>query len=463
MKTYELMDQLGRSTREFELPLRELETRLADVAAQEAQTEARIAQALSTLGSMHLEHNGDIGQEAATVLELRAAEEREQRAWLKGIESEIADLLEQVRAAHGDADQASARVREHLYGDPAFVEAIKTRNAAAAAQARLEQHGADLWAECERKLPGFEQQRLYTYLLNAGYGEPDYRAQGMTRVLDGWIGRLCNFAENRRNHLALLGMRDELSRQRHTLADQLASADKVLAPLSAQAERKAGLDAARERLRQLERQVELAKGRANQMHDKLSAYADGKDARYVRARELVTRRLREQSIDKLMEQARATPMLADDEVVHHLSELYEQRRSLQQQQHQLAERRSETYAQYERAKALERDLRHHRQYMVHGRYDNGMDWAGLFMGYMAGAMTSHDVTRVLGEHLQREAGYGEDGFGWSAGQMDGSGADDEHWRRTPSALDFGHSAGGSDSYSSSDSSGGGDYSTSDSF
>src|SRR5688500_16772963 len=100
MKTYELMDQLGRDARNYEVPLRDIETRLAGVAAREAQLDAAIVENLSRFGRMQMEHGADIGQEATTVLRLRAAEEREQRADLKVIEKQIEELLQEQQEAN---------------------------------------------------------------------------------------------------------------------------------------------------------------------------------------------------------------------------------------------------------------------------------------------------------------------------------------------------------------------------
>ena len=437
MKTFELMEQLGRGARSFEVPLREVEGRLAELASQEAQIDADIAEALSQLSRMQLEHGSDVGHEAATVLRLRAAEEREQRADLKVIEKEIAGLLAQVPAVNAQIEQAEARLRDHLYGDPDFVAAIKTRNTAKVARDQFEQDGQELWDECERKLPAYDQQPLYAYLLKAGYGEPRYRGSGLTRTMDDWIARLCNYRENRVSQLALLGMRDELTRRRDMLGAQLEHCEQVIAAATEQAGKKAGMDAARRGLRELEEKIAAAKRRAGEMNEQLAAYADCADPRYVRARELVARQLGEHSIDELVRKAKLTHSLADDELVIRLSDMYEKRQGLLEQRRALNEQRQANSEKYGRAKSLERELRGHQQVNSRGSFD-GLDWGAMFVGYMAGSLSSGDVERTLTNAFHREIGFPD--------TRAGSGSDS-----------------GSDSFGTSDSSGDGSYSSSDSF
>lgn len=404
MKSYELLDQLGRDARNYEVPLRDIETRLADVASQEAQLEAAIVENLARFGRMQMEHGADIGQEASTVLRLRAAEEREQRADLKVIEKEIDELLAEQQEAHRGIELAGARLRDYLYGEQDYIAAVKTRNTARAARDWLREHGKELGDECARKLPEYDRHPLYTYLAKRQYGEPAYRAVGITRALDAWIARLCNYQGNRVNQLALLGMRDELARQQVTQAEQLSQSEAAIANLSADAERRAGMDAARRRLQQIEERILDAKRRARELGDKLARYADCLDPRYLRARELVAKRLGEQSIDALFEKARATASLADDELVIQLSEMYEKRRRLQDERQELSGRRAEIAEKYNKVKELEREVRAQQQSSGgnggQASYD-GLDWAKLFTGFMAGAVNNRDIEKTLVKHLKK--------------------------------------------------------------
>lgn len=403
MKTHELLDQLGRDARNYEVPLRDIEARLASVATQEAELEARIVENLARFGRMQMEHGADIGQEATTVLRLRAAEEREQRADLKVIEKEIEGLLAEQQEANRAIDLAAARLRDYLYGEEHYVAALKTRNSVRAARDWLREHGDDLNQECARKLPAYERDPLYVYLLKRQYGEPAYRGSGLARALDHWIAKLCNYQANRVSQLALIGIREELARQQVTQAEQLSHSEAVIANLSSEAEGRAGMHTARERLRRVEERIQNAKQRASALNEQLARYADCTDPRYLRARELVARRLGEQSIDTLFEKARATASLADDELVIQLSELYEQRLRLQDERRELSSRRTEIADKYQKVKELEREVRGQQQRSGdggQGSYD-GLDWGKLFMGYMSGAVNQREIEKSLVKHLKR--------------------------------------------------------------
>jgi hypothetical protein len=263
--------------------------------------------------------------------------------------------------------------------------------------------------------------------------------------MDDWIARLCNYRANRVSHLALLGMRDELERRRDTLGKQLEQCEAAIQAATAHAEQKAGMDVARRGLRELEERIAATKRRAGAINAQLAAYADCTDPRYVRARELVAKQLGEQSIDELVRKARATHTLADDELVSRLGDMYDRRTALQHERRALAQQREADEQKYERAKSLERELRMSPQFNSRGGF-GGMDWSALFMGYMAGSLTSRDVERSLASHWQEPSSSTSNSF----------------WQESSSSSDR-SSDSGSDSFGTSDSSDSGSYSSSDSF
>jgi len=52
-------------------------------------------------------------------------------------------------------------------------------------------------SEADEKLPEFEANPYFKYLLDRNYGEESYRAFFPVKSLDGWVGKLCNYTENK--------------------------------------------------------------------------------------------------------------------------------------------------------------------------------------------------------------------------------------------------------------------------
>lgn len=55
-------------------------------------------------------------------------------------------------------------------------------------------------SEAEEKLPEFEENSLFKYLLDRNYGTKDYQCFFLLRPLDKWVSKLCDFSGNKANY-----------------------------------------------------------------------------------------------------------------------------------------------------------------------------------------------------------------------------------------------------------------------
>ena len=428
----------------YEQKLGAIEHRLSEAATQELRLEQQIAVKLAEVAGLQLEQIHSLEQEARHVLQLRDDEENELRGRLQKVEKTIAALLEKIDAHQAAIRKAKKQAADSLAQHAEFNQTLARYEEEKKRQSTTAFHMRELEEECARKLAGYRQDARYAYLVAANYGTDAYKHLGIVRYLDSWIARLCNYHTNRRNELTLLAMQEELARAESLGRQRLQSLNDTLAAITAAAETSAGLDVLNAELVRLKEDVKTEKQRAKEIHAQLVPYVSKNDVRYRQARSIVAISLQSHSAEELMKRVRRTSGLVDDALAREVIELQS---ALKQQRDRIAaleRERNAAKAEHQRAKELEYTLR--QPVFSGGRYvyGSGLDLGSLLMGYMAGRLTLDQATHEIAQYRQE---VGED-YPYSHLSSDWGRADDDSL---------------SSVFSTSDYSGGGDYSTSDSF
>jgi hypothetical protein len=429
-----------------------LEQQLEAAGLAVVRTDQERARALSELARLRVgwladgslgERLDDADRRVLDLLARREALEAAVRGELGDAEAAQAHRMKERHAAAAELERAAERLdvaeaatQARLAADPDY-RALRT---AAEAAERVAVHADEkatlAEAELAAKGEAYEADPLFAYLWRRGYGTAGYRAWPLARWLDGRVARMVGYERARRNYHTL----QELPVRLREHADRVgASADAALAGLSArdEAEREADgvlplvaeVDAARERLAEVDRALEAGEDARNAVAQRLEAFARGEDPLYLEAVALLTEALGRVSLKALAREAIATPLPEDDRVVARLLEL-ERRREAETVS--LAELREAAA----RHKARTTDLERVRIDFTRRRYDqpgsvfaDGAMIATLLAQLVDGAMTRDGLWRVL-ESQRRVAptrsdpAFGSGGFGrgspWGGGSAGGT-------------------------------------------
>ncbi|NOZ40754.1 MAG: hypothetical protein GXP24_11085, partial [Planctomycetes bacterium] len=65
---------------------------------------------------------------------------------------------------------------------------------------RNEERIAEIKQEASEKLPAYENNRMFRYLYDRGFGTPEYKKKGLTRTLDRWVAKFVKFNRSRRGY-----------------------------------------------------------------------------------------------------------------------------------------------------------------------------------------------------------------------------------------------------------------------
>jgi hypothetical protein len=290
-----------------------------------------------------------------TVLEREVAEAT---ACEESLAAERVVAVERIEGLRAEIDALAVRVAEELALDPAYqAQAEQAREAeakASRAERKVEQAAKD---RVEKGKP-YEANPFFMYLWQRKYGTKDYWDWPAFRYLDGKVARLCDYDAARAGYEALLGLPERLSEHAARLRAQVDEETQArLETLKREALAAAGHGVLSDTLagevaeaKQFGEKLAAAAEVLRGLRQRQATYLGGADKGYKEAVSLLATGLDKNDLKTLYEEARATPMPEDDEVVAELERLLAE---LDDREAGLAAGRSVLRAQSQYLKELE--------------------------------------------------------------------------------------------------------------
>ncbi|MTI45221.1 hypothetical protein JM93_01396 [Roseibium hamelinense] len=276
-------------------------------------------------------------REAARLLEKRTADHkvlsedlRKKEKQRSELQAQRDTLAKEQEAAEARMDSLMETVDAELETDTLFLEqkqraeqAAETAEAAAKKAATSQQ---------DRRLKGkaYEDDQLFMYLWQRGFGTPDYDKRGLVRALDGWVAKLIRFHDARANYAMLTSIPERMEKHAHRCADIAAEEEFKLAELSRAAmTRTAGedisakIDHLTDQLLSVDGELAALDSSIDTLNDALREFSTGSDTGYLKAEEKLSKSLKDDDLDELWRQALATPSPEDEKIVRRIEDLGE--------------------------------------------------------------------------------------------------------------------------------------------
>jgi hypothetical protein len=389
-----------RNSRTAELMMRTAEQHLSELLGEQLALEQDITQRLGKIAALHLDQGTTQNEQVAAALTLRQQSLDLLHQQLRDAEQAVAQALAGKEKLQSRADTLDQRARQSLEQNPDYARQAEQLDLAQAAHREHISGYEDLRQECALKRPTFDSNLAYVYLRGHAFGTDQYRRNRLNRWMDSWLATKVNYLANRKNELSLiaLGERNEaLQAERTALISTLsASVDAQLA----QARDQLGQASIQPELDTLQRVVDNAKRQANAIQEKLGSYSRNEDPQYQRARQLLTDQLKTRSLGELIDLASETPDDADDLIVEQLQTLHLRLKSVLQQLTDTQEEVLLHKSGYQRAKELERKVRNDAFTGRDVYFDLSTDFERLVAGYMTRDVTLGQVVDVLSQGLK---------------------------------------------------------------
>ncbi len=329
----------------------------------------------------------------------------------------------QVAEAAERLDRAEAATQARLRDDDSYRAQLDKTGAAEAVAARAEEKTQQAEQDRIEKGKPYEQDPLFNYLWKRGFGTARYSANPLTRYLDQWVARLCNYYDARPNYAMLLEIPTRLGEHATRLRQ---TADAELQVLRAMEERAAaddGIPALREALSQAEEAMdrldEQIREQENSYHELMgqrSVFAAGEDEYSRRSIDTLVMEFQRDNLPSLLQQAQATSTHEDDVLVRELMDV-------EAEQGEITRALDKHRAMHERAldrlKELEEvryRFKRQRYDDVHSTFSNG-DLLALILGeFLRGVATSGDLWGTIRRNqryrrIESDPTFGSGGIG----------------------------------------------------
>jgi hypothetical protein len=340
------------------------------------------------------------------------------------------ELLKQI-------DEAAAEIKEQLGRQDAYRELEEKAAEESRRAERAQKKAAQAEADREEKGKPYRQDPLFMYLWKRRYLTPDYSGGGLTRMLDGRVARMINYADAHSNYYMLtelpLRLREHADRQERLAAQEvqkLRDMEAVALEVEPITKNKELLQSVQKSLEESEARIEAEEKRHASLLEQRSAHASGSDELSRQAIELQVSEIKNDSLTNLYMQAKMTNNPDDDVIVNRIRELQEEEERLLAEVQNLQSQIHQQQKNYREIDELRRRFRRRSYDSDHSVFPGGFQLAALLSLLMSGRASGGDVwDRIDREQQFRRprtpvdfgGGGFPGGFGGGGGGMGGGG------------------------------------------
>jgi hypothetical protein len=363
---------------------------------------------------------------------------RDAEARLEDLEAQRDQLRMDVESADTALDEREADVQARLENDPAYNAQLERAREADAVADQAETKMQDAVDDRNSKGKPYETDTLFMYLWRRSYGTSEYRSNPLTKLLDGWVARLCDYDKSRPNYWML----NEIPRRLESHAErERASADaefEKLKQIEATTAEEMGvsrlrqnLEAKEQSLAELDESIASVEGEIAELGTERARYASGEDELMTQALDRIAAEMKADGIEALRRRAALTPDHRDDLIVQEIADVDDRLEFL------LEEHRDRQKVHRRRTQKV-RELERLRQKFKQRGYDDmrsifmdGTAVAGALQQFLGGLLDGDDLWRIIARtHRLRQVrarpNFGSGGFPHRRGS----------WRRPRSASPF---------------------------
>ncbi len=331
---------------------------------------------------------------------------------LRHLEGARAAQLKEVNYHAEEVIDSEREAQTALEIDAAYQEQLAAVRKADSVADEAQDKTAQSQGDRKEKGKPYEDDPLFMYLWQRGYGTTEYSANPLARMLDGWVARLCKYEKARVNYWTLLEIPKRLEAHAQVVREQAGAHLQALEELELAVAQKAGVPAKQEILAQAQEKLDAIDAKIAAAEDQLDAhleqrgrYASGEDQYIEQSLGLLNDAMQRRDIYDLTSAVHATRSREDDALVRALGDLREDAKDLDED---LAEQRAVREAKIERLKELQQVRRQFKQRRfddVRSGFGNEEVITSVLGQFLGGLLGGRDLWRTLQRH-QRHVDVG---------------------------------------------------------
>ena len=395
--------------------------------------------------------------------EQKLKDERENK---KALEEKLTGITEELEQKVSEREEIKAAIATDLSGNKEYAEFFPK---AEQTKSRIEQNMMrvkEIETEAKQKLPAYDQNRLFKYLLRRKFGTPDYDHGWFVRRLDQWVASLVNYNESKRNYDYLRTMPELMKAEferRNAELDELAG--KVQKIEQDTAERHGLNKVVTEGMRigvrrdKAIKEVEKSGAKCDEYTKEISDLDNTKGEHYSEAIQKLKSYLKGSNVAELKRRALETPERKDDNLVEKIEEIDLQVKEQKGKAKEIKAEQSEVGGKLSTLQRIENGFTSKDYESSRSYFDAGFDINSLIAGFIAGKMTESNMWGQIesSQHFRPQVTYTYRPTVSRRSVFDDDDDDDSHSRRKHN--DHGSSRRSSDDSDSGSGFGGGSFSS----
>ncbi len=330
-------------------------------------------------------------QELEEIMGLSQAEKRK-------YEAELDKVTEKLNGKVGERERLSKIVLGELRKDNIYTELKSKAKEADKQLVDCHKRVKEIEKDAVDKLPAYETNKLFMYLLDRSFGDSSYDKHGLVAKLDVWVAKIVNYDERKQFYDFLHSvpeiMKEEVQKREKSLGNLVRMVQRIEKEYSD----KNGLTKVvgegtklgqeREKLLKYIEDLSSKYSAAGQERRNLDST---KDDYYIEAISRLKDYLKGNTIEDLKEKALGTKERTDDNLVEQIEEIDSNIKDLKIKAKNLKTERDSAEEKLDGLKAIQQKYSHAEYESGRSHFTSSFDINSLLVGYLAGKYSQNDL------------------------------------------------------------------------
>ena len=373
---------------------------------------------------------GAADHEVGRILEQRSVALTELNTGIDELNRQITDAdvtreehLRKVNSTSQKVVDGESLVQQQLKNDAAYLTQLDKARKAEAMALEADQKAEQAQADLAEKAKPYQQDKLFMYLWDRGFGTTDYRGRLFSRYMDSWVAGLINYAPARVNFWNLTEIPKRLAEHADRIEAMADEQHQALQRLEKEALEAEGITALenqlatqREDLDRLDDSIEELETTLNTRLNERTRFLAGEDDYMQRCIVRLSQVLEHRDVQTLQRYVRATRSEADDAILVELRRVMER---LEDMTGDLAEVRllhGNKIKKLEELEVVRRKFKNSRFDDVRSGFGDKSILVGIMAKFLQGFINGSDLWRTIQRHQRhRDVGstpdFGSGGLG----------------------------------------------------
>ena len=373
---------------------------------------------------------GAADHEVGRILEQRNVALTELNTGIDELNRQITDAdvtreehLRKVNTTSQKLVDGESLVQQQLNDDVTYLTQLENARKAEAMALEADQKAEQAQADLAEKAEPYQQDKLFMYLWNRGFGTTDYRGRLFSRYMDSWVAGLINYAPARVNFWNLTEIPKRLAEHADRIEARAGEQHQALQKLEKEALEVAKVTSLEDQLTTLRENLDLLDDSIEELENTLNTrlndrtrFLAGEDEYMQRCIARLSQVLEHRDVQTLQRYVRATRSETDDVILTELRRVMER---LEDMTGDLAEVRllhDNKIKKLEELEVVRRNFKNSRFDDVRSGFGEKSILAGIMAEFLQGLISGPDLWRTIKRHQRhRDVGsvpdFGSGGLG----------------------------------------------------